>query len=197
MDRSDRNSSSKSSIRLTGGDATVVAGVGQHQMWTSQFWKVDRAPRWINSGGLGTMGFAVPAAIGAKAGMPDDLIFAIDGDGCFQMTFNELVTAAVEKIPVKIAVFNNGVHGMVDPVATAVLRWPFSGTILGDVIDYPSWPRQWAVPGCGPRPPTKSARRWRRPWRSTTGPWSSRWSVDHEEMVFPMVAGRRLQRRSS
>ncbi|MEX0666877.1 MAG: biosynthetic-type acetolactate synthase large subunit, partial [Acidimicrobiia bacterium] len=123
--------------RLTGGDATVVAGVGQHQMWTSQFWKFDRPRRWINSGGLGTMGFAVPAAIGAKAGMPDDLIFAIDGDGCFQMTFNELVTAAVEKIPVKIAVFNNGVHGMVTQWQRLFYGGRFSGTILGDVIDYP------------------------------------------------------------
>ena len=123
--------------RLTGGDATVVAGVGQHQMWTSQFWKFDRPRRWINSGGLGTMGFAVPAAIGAKAGMPDDLIFAIDGDGCFQMTFNELITAAVEKIPVKIAVFNNGVHGMVTQWQRLFYGGRFSGTILGDVIDYP------------------------------------------------------------
>ena len=83
------------------------------------------------------MGFAVPAAIGAKAGMPDDLIFAIDGDGCFQMTFNEFITAAVEKIPVKIAVFNNGVHGMVTQWQRLFYGGRFSGTILGDVIDYP------------------------------------------------------------
>ena len=94
--------------RVTGGDAILVGGVGQHQMWASQFWKFDRPRRWINSGGLGTMGFAVPAAIGAKAGMPDELVYAVDGDGCFQMTFQELIAAAAHRIPVKVAVFNNG-----------------------------------------------------------------------------------------
>lgn len=95
------------------GDAIVVAGVGQHQMWASQFWKFERPNAWINSGGLGTMGYAVPAAIGAKAGMPDTTVIAIDGDGCFQMTFQELITAAEEGIPVKIAVMNNANLGMV------------------------------------------------------------------------------------
>ena len=99
--------------RLTGGNAIVVAGVGQHQMWTSQHWGFERPNTWINSGGLGTMGYAVPAAIGAKVGAPDELVFAIDGDGCFQMTLQELITASVERIPVKIAVMNNGSLGMV------------------------------------------------------------------------------------
>ncbi len=94
-------------------DTIVVAGVGQHQMWASQFWGFERPNTWINSGGLGTMGFAVPAAIGAKAGKPDTTVIAIDGDGCFQMTFQELITAAVEGIPVKIAVMNNANLGMV------------------------------------------------------------------------------------
>ena len=97
----------------TGGDAIVVAGVGQHQMWTSQFWRFERPRTWINSGGLGTMGYAIPAAVGAKAGMPDELIVAIDGDGCFQMTSNELITAAVEGIPVKVFLMNNHSLGMV------------------------------------------------------------------------------------
>ncbi len=99
--------------KLTGGDAIVVAGVGQHQMWASQFWGFERPNTWINSGGLGTMGFAVPAAIGAQAGMPDETVIAIDGDGCFQMTFQELITAAIENIPVKIVVMNNANLGMV------------------------------------------------------------------------------------
>lgn len=94
-------------------EATVVAGVGQHQMWASQFWPFERPNTWINSGGLGTMGYAVPAAIGAQAGMPDSMVIAIDGDGCFQMTFQELITAALEGIPVKIAVMNNANLGMV------------------------------------------------------------------------------------
>jgi acetolactate synthase-1/2/3 large subunit len=99
--------------RLTNGNAIIVAGVGQHQMWTSQFWRFERPRTWINSGGLGTMGYAVPAAVGAKAGMPQETVFAIDGDGCFQMTSQELITASIEGIPVKIAVMNNHSLGMV------------------------------------------------------------------------------------
>ena len=94
-------------------DTIVVAGVGQHQMWASQFWKFDYPYTWVNSGGLGTMGFAVPAAIGAKVGQPDRTVWAVDGDGCFQMTAQELITAADENIPVKIAILNNAYLGMV------------------------------------------------------------------------------------
>jgi acetolactate synthase-1/2/3 large subunit len=100
-------------FKHAGSDTIVVAGVGQHQMWVSQFWGFEKPNTWINSGGLGTMGYAVPAAVGAKAGAPDTTVLAIDGDGCFQMTFQELITAAVERIPVKIAVMNNGNLGMV------------------------------------------------------------------------------------
>ena len=100
-------------LRVTEGDATIIAGVGQHQMWASQFWRFEEPRRWINSGGLGTMGYAIPAAIGAKVGTPDEVVFAIDGDGCFQMTGTELITAAVEHIPIKVAVMNNASLGMV------------------------------------------------------------------------------------
>jgi acetolactate synthase-1/2/3 large subunit len=82
-------------------------------MWASQFWSFSNLRTWVNSGGLGTMGFAVPAAIGAKVGMPDELVIAIDGDGSFQMTFQEMVTAAVEEVPIKVVLMNNGGHGMV------------------------------------------------------------------------------------
>ena len=91
----------------------VVSGVGQHQMWTSQFWQFNEPYTWVNSGGLGTMGFAVPAAIGAKVGRPDKTVWAVDGDGCFQMTAQELITASVERIPVKVAILNNSNLGMV------------------------------------------------------------------------------------
>ncbi|HEX9761508.1 MAG TPA: biosynthetic-type acetolactate synthase large subunit, partial [Acidimicrobiia bacterium] len=94
-------------------DTILCSGVGQHQMFASQYWKFDHPYTWINSGGLGTMGFAIPAAIGAKVGMPDRMVWAVDGDGCFQMTAQELVTAAYEKIPVKIALLNNAYLGMV------------------------------------------------------------------------------------
>ncbi|MCP3856658.1 MAG: biosynthetic-type acetolactate synthase large subunit [Actinomycetia bacterium] len=95
------------------GDTIVCSGVGQHQMWASQYWEFNHPYTWINSGGLGTMGFAVPAALGAKVGRPDRTVWAIDGDGCFQMTSQELITAAVENIPVKIAILNNSYLGMV------------------------------------------------------------------------------------
>src|SRR3970282_2076211 len=94
--------------RVAGPDTIVVSGVGQHQMWASQYWKFTEPRKWINSGGLGTMGFAVPAALGAKAGKRDELVYAIDGDGCFQMTPQELTAASVEGIPIKVAILNNG-----------------------------------------------------------------------------------------
>src|SRR5213592_5021078 len=98
---------------LTGGDAVVVAGVGQHQMYASQYLRFSRPRSWINSGGLGTMGFAVPAAMGAKVGRPDELVVAVDGDGCFQMTCQELATCTIERIPIKVLILNNGHLGMV------------------------------------------------------------------------------------
>jgi acetolactate synthase-1/2/3 large subunit len=94
-------------------DTIVVSGVGQHQMWASQWWRFDHPNTWVNSGGAGTMGYAVPAAIGAKVGRPDKTVWAIDGDGCFQMTAQELVTASAERVPVKIAILNNAYLGMV------------------------------------------------------------------------------------
>jgi len=98
---------------LTGGDAIIVAGVGQHQMHASQHYTFTKPRSWINSGGLGTMGFAVPAAMGAQIGRPGELVVAIDGDGCFQMTAQELATCAIERLPIKVLIFNNGFLGMV------------------------------------------------------------------------------------
>jgi acetolactate synthase-1/2/3 large subunit len=97
----------------TRGDAIIVAGVGQHQMYAAQLFGFNRPRSWINSGGLGTMGFAVPAAMGAKVARPDELVVAIDGDGCFQMTNQELATCAIERIPIKVFILNNGHLGMV------------------------------------------------------------------------------------
>ncbi|WP_236794307.1 acetolactate synthase large subunit [Amycolatopsis sp. GM8] len=98
---------------LVGPDAIYTAGVGQHQMWAAQFIGYENPRTWINSGGLGTMGFAVPAAMGAKFGAPDKQVWAIDGDGCFQMTNQELATCAIEGAPIKVAVINNGNLGMI------------------------------------------------------------------------------------
>ncbi|MEE9177970.1 MAG: biosynthetic-type acetolactate synthase large subunit [Acidimicrobiia bacterium] len=124
---------------ITNGEAVIVAGVGQHQMWASQFWGFSRPRSWINSGGLGTMGFAVPAAIGAKTARPDDLVYALDGDGCFQMTFQELITASTEGIPIKVAVFNNGGYGMVKQWQNLFYNGRLSATDLGTTNpDYPA-----------------------------------------------------------
>jgi acetolactate synthase-1/2/3 large subunit len=116
--------------KICGPDTVVVAGVGQHQMWASQFVSYEKPHTWINSGGLGTMGFAVPAAMGAKVGRPDALVWAIDGDGCFQMTNQELTTCAIEGIPVKIAVINNGSLGMVRQWQTLFYEGRYSNTDL-------------------------------------------------------------------
>ncbi|GAB3276382.1 acetolactate synthase large subunit [Parasphingorhabdus pacifica] len=99
--------------KIAGSDAVYAAGVGQHQMWAAQFIGYENPRSWLNSGGLGTMGYAVPAAMGAKAGVPDTTVWAVDGDGCFQMTNQELATCAIEGLPIKVAVINNGNLGMV------------------------------------------------------------------------------------
>ena len=121
-------------------DAIVVAGVGQHQMWASQYWEFNHPYTWVNSGGAGTMGFAVPAAIGAKVGRPDRTVWAIDGDGCFQMTAQELVTASAEQIPVKIAILNNAYLGMVRQWQEMFYGERYSEVYLSpDLPDYVKW----------------------------------------------------------
>ena len=115
---------------LTGPEAIYVAGVGQHQMWASQFVKYENPRTWLNSGGLGTMGYAVPAAMGAKVGAPDTPVWAIDGDGCFQMTNQELVTCALNNIPIKVAVINNESLGMVRQWQTLFYEGRYSNTSL-------------------------------------------------------------------
>ena len=117
--------------RIAGPDAVYAAGVGQHQMWAAQFIKYENPRTWLNSGGLGTMGFAVPAAMGAKFGRPDAEVWAIDGDGCFQMTNQELATCAVEGAPIKVAVINNGNLGMVRQWQALFYEERYSQTSLG------------------------------------------------------------------
>jgi len=115
---------------ITGPEAIYVAGVGQHQMWASQFVKYENPRTWLNSGGLGTMGYAVPAAMGAKVGAPDAVVWAIDGDGCFQMTNQELVTCALNNIPIKVAIINNESLGMVRQWQTLFYEGRYSNTAL-------------------------------------------------------------------
>jgi len=116
---------------IVGPEAIYVAGVGQHQMWASQFIKYEHPRTWLNSGGLGTMGYAVPAAMGAKVGRPDAVVWAVDGDGCFQMTNQELATCALEGIPIKVAIINNGNLGMVRQWQTLFYGERYSNTELG------------------------------------------------------------------
>ncbi|NNN18838.1 MAG: acetolactate synthase large subunit [Acidimicrobiaceae bacterium] len=121
-------------------DTIVVSGVGQHQMWASQYWKFNHPYTWINSGGLGTMGFAIPAAIGAKVGKPDRVVWAVDGDGCFQMTAQELVTASMEQIPIKVALLNNSYLGMVRQWQELFYGERYSEVYLSpDLPDYVKW----------------------------------------------------------
>ncbi|WP_309134355.1 acetolactate synthase large subunit [Cellulomonas sp.] len=115
---------------LTGPEAIYAAGVGQHQMWAAQFIRYERPNSWINSGGLGTMGFSVPAAMGAKVGAPDRTVWAIDGDGCFQMTNQELATCTINEIPIKVAVINNSSLGMVRQWQTLFYESRYSNTDL-------------------------------------------------------------------
>ena len=116
--------------QITGPDAIYVAGVGQHQMWASQFIKYEKPRTWLNSGGLGTMGYAVPAAMGAKVGAPDTPVWAIDGDGCFQMTNQELVTCSLNNIPIKVAIINNESLGMVRQWQSLFYQGRYSNTDL-------------------------------------------------------------------
>ena len=116
---------------IAGPDAIYAAGVGQHQMWAAQFISYEKPRTWLNSGGLGTMGYAVPAAMGAKVACPDSVVWAIDGDGCFQMTNQELATCAIEGIPIKVAVINNGNLGMVRQWQNLFYGERYSQTDLG------------------------------------------------------------------
>ncbi|SEG94146.1 acetolactate synthase, large subunit [Nonomuraea solani] len=133
---------------IAGPDAYYVAGVGQHQMWASQFIDYEQPGTFINSGGLGTMGFAVPAAMGAKMGRPDAVVWAIDGDGCFQMTNQELATCALEGVPIKIAVINNGNLGMVRQWQTLFYDQRYSNTNLQTTRRIPDFVKLADAYGC-------------------------------------------------
>ncbi|MER6574601.1 acetolactate synthase large subunit [Nonomuraea sp. NPDC001023] len=133
---------------IAGPDAYYVSGVGQHQMWAAQFIDYENPGTFINSGGLGTMGFAVPAAMGAKMGRPEATVWAIDGDGCFQMTNQELATCALEGVPVKIAVINNGNLGMVRQWQTLFYEERYSNTDLQTARRIPDFVKLAEAYGC-------------------------------------------------
>jgi len=133
--------------KISGPDTIFTSGVGQHQMWAAQFINYENPRTWLNSGGLGTMGYAVPAAMGAKVGAPDTTVWAIDGDGCFQMTNQELVTCALNNIPVKIAIINNESLGMVRQWQTLFYEGRYSNTSL-ESKRVPNFPMLAEAMGC-------------------------------------------------
>jgi acetolactate synthase-1/2/3 large subunit len=167
----------------------VVSGVGQHQMWASQFWHFEEPYTWVNSGGLGTMGFAVPAAIGAKVGMPERTVWAIDGDGCFQMTAQELVTAASERIPVKIAILNNAYLGMVRQWQELFYEERYSEVYLSpDLPDYKMWAEAMGCVGLRVESPEEVEAAIEKANSIDDRPVVIDFRVDYREKVYPMVA---------
>ncbi len=174
--------------RLTGGDAVVVAGVGQHQMWASQFWRFERPRTWINSGGLGTMGYAVPAAVGAKTAVPERTVWAIDGDGCFQMTCQELITASVEGIPIKVAVMNNQSLGMVKQWQRLFYHGRYSAVDLTDhTPDYVKLAEAMGCAGLRADLPGEVRPVLEKAMAINDRPVVVEFRCDPDAMVFPMV----------
>jgi len=169
-------------------DTIVASGVGQHQMYTSQYWQFDHPYTWINSGGLGTMGFSIPAAIGAKAGMPDRRVWAVDGDGCFQMTAQELVTATVENIPIKVALLNNSYLGMVRQWQEMFYDERFSEVHLSDhVPDYVKWAESMGAVGIRVESPEEVAPAIAKANEIDDRSVVVEFVTDARENVFPMV----------
>ncbi len=169
-------------------DTIVASGVGQHQMWTSQHWTFNHPYTWVNSGGLGTMGFSVPAAIGAKVGRPDRMVWAIDGDGCFQMTAQELVTAAAERIPIKVAILNNAYLGMVRQWQEMFYEERYSEVYLSpDLPDYKLWAEAMGCEGMRVEDPEDVLPAIQKANEIDDRPVVIDFRTDHREKVYPMV----------
>ena len=169
-------------------DTIVVSGVGQHQMWISLYWKFTKPNTWLNSGGAGTMGYALPAALGAKMAFPEKLVLALDGDGCFQMTMQELITASTEDIPIKIALFNNGNHGMVRQWQKLFYNNRFSATELThDTPDYVKLAESMGAMAHRISTPDEIEEKFKDALNENSKPVLIEFVVDPDEMVFPMV----------
>jgi acetolactate synthase I/II/III large subunit len=170
-------------------DTILASGVGQHQMWASQYWRFDHPYTWVNSGGLGTMGFAIPAAIGAKVGMPGRTVWAVDGDGCFQMTAQELVTASMERIPVKVALLNNAYLGMVRQWQEMFYDERYSEVYLSpDVPDYVKWAEAMGCIGLRAEAPEEVLPAIEKANEIDDRPVVIEFRTASAEKVFPMVA---------
>jgi acetolactate synthase-1/2/3 large subunit len=166
----------------------LCSGVGQHQMWSSLHWKFEEPYTWVNSGGLGTMGFSIPAAIGAKAGRPDRTVWAVDGDGCFQMTAQELVTATVERIPIKVALLNNSYLGMVRQWQEMFYDERYSEVYLStDVPDFVKWAESMGCVGIRVESPEEVAPAIEKANSIHDRSVVIEFRTDASEKVFPMV----------
>ena len=166
----------------------VTSGVGQHQMWAAQHWKYEEPGTWINSGGAGTMGFGVPAAVGAKVGRPDRTVWCIDGDGCFQMTAQELVTARAEGIPIKVAILNNAYLGMVRQWQEMFYDERYSEVYLSpDLPDYVKWAEAMGCVGLRARTMDEAIAAIDQANQINDVPVVIDFRTDASEKVFPMV----------
>ena len=176
--------------KISGPDSIYVAGVGQHQMWASQFISYEKPRTWLNSGGLGTMGYAVPAAMGAKVGAPDTTVWAIDGDGCFQMTNQELVTCALNNIPIKVAIINNESLGMVRQWQTLFYNQRYSNTELQSkrIPDFAKLAEAMGCVGLSCDKPEDVDRVIQQAMEINDRPVVVDFSVHRDAMVWPMVA---------
>jgi len=179
---------------ISGPESIFVSGVGQHQMWAAQFIRYERPNSWLNSGGLGTMGYSVPAAMGAKVGQPDRIVWAIDGDGCFQMTNQELATCTINDIPIKVAVVNNSSLGMVRQWQTLFYESRYSNTDLHTghgTVRIPDFVKLADAYGCvGLRCETKADvdATIKRAMEIDDRPVVVDFTVSRDAMVWPMVA---------
>jgi acetolactate synthase-1/2/3 large subunit len=176
--------------QISGTDTIFTAGVGQHQMWASQFISYERPRTWLNSGGAGTMGYGVPAAMGAKVAAPDTTVWAIDGDGCFQMTNQELVTCALNNIPIKVAIINNESLGMVRQWQTLFYDSRYSNTSLESkrVPNFPMLAESMGCVGLACDRPEDLDKTIEKAMSINDQPVVVDFRVHRDAMVWPMVA---------
>ena len=176
--------------QISGTDTIFTAGVGQHQMWASQFISYEHPRTWLNSGGAGTMGYGVPAAMGAKVGAPDTTVWAIDGDGCFQMTNQELVTCALNNIPIKVAIINNESLGMVRQWQTLFYDSRYSNTSLDSkrVPNFPMLAESMGCVGLSCERPEDLDKTIEKAMSINDQPVVVDFRVHRDAMVWPMVA---------
>jgi acetolactate synthase-1/2/3 large subunit len=176
--------------KISGTDTIFTSGVGQHQMWASQFISYEHPRTWLNSGGAGTMGYGVPAAMGAKVGAPDTTVWAIDGDGCFQMTNQELVTCALNNIPIKVAIINNESLGMVRQWQTLFYEGRYSNTSLESkrVPNFPMLAESMGCVGLSCERPEDLDKTIEKAMSINDQPVVVDFRVHRDAMVWPMVA---------